>query len=258
MKVDEEKMSFQNFMKKYRYLIAAFWLGFIAFLFVFSLEPLRITGIGWTLYGYDNEDIIQHQTGWMYYRNSPWSFPICKALYLGYPEGTSIAFTDSIPLVAVFFKLLSPILPEKFQYFGIYTCFCFMMQGLFGAALLFHFTHNHVFSCVGSLIFVFSSCFLERCFRHTALSSHWLLLAGLLLYFTRIKYPEKKPYHLLWAVLLCITIGIHPYLFAMNFGLFFISEWSMLNICHSKKKEFFSFLLITGISYLVSAQQKAG
>lgn len=209
--------------QKHWHLFAAGTLGVLAFVLIYGLEPLRFTGIGWTQHGYDGFDITQHQIGWMFYRNSPWSFPLCKALFLGYPEGTSVAYTDSIPIAALFFKLLDPILPENFQYFGLYTCFCFMMQGVFASALLYLTTGNRTYSVVGSLFFLTSSCFIERCFRHTALSSHWLILAALYLYLLRRRYPQKGIYGWITA-LLCLSLGIHPYLFAMVLVLLTLSE----------------------------------
>ena len=233
------------FVRKNWHLFTAGFLGIIAFLCIFSPEPLRVTGIGWTLYGYDNSDITQHQTGWMFYRNSPWSFPLFKALNLGYPEGTSITYMDSIPLAAFLFKIISPILPQKFQYFGIYTCLCFLLQGVFASALLYTFTQNKLFSCIGSIIFIFSSGFLERCFRHTALSSYWLLLAGLYLYFTRKKNTTNHHYHFLWSMLLIIALGIHPYLFAMDYALFFFSEVDCITQKHELKKNLLRFFICT-------------
>ena len=212
-----------KFLRKKWHLAASGLLGILMFLAIFGLEPLRYTGIGWTQHGFGGHDITQHQIGWMFYRNSPWTFPLCKALFLGYPEGTSISYTDSIPLAALFFKLLSPLLPENFQYFGLYTCFCFMMQGIFSSALLYLFTKDKLYSTIGSTIFTAASCFVERCFRHTALSSHWLILAALLLYLIRKRNAQKKHYVLI-SVLFCISLGIHPYLFAMVFAVLTLSE----------------------------------
>lgn len=208
--------------KKENSIFVSFFLGVIIFLFIYGLEPLRYTGVGWMVNGFGGSDITQHQTGWEFYRHSPWTFPLCKALYLGYPAGTAISYTDSIPVVALLFKLISPLLPETFQYFGLYTCFCFGLQGLFAAALLRRFTKYELFSIVGSVSFVTASCFLERCFRHTALSSHWLLLVAMLLYFKRKQNPLFKHRYMCWAFLLCLAIGIHPYLFAMCFGVFVV------------------------------------
>lgn len=217
----------KRFFSRYWHLITAACIGAVIFLLIYGAEPLRVTGIGWTEIGYDIKDITQHQAGWMFYRNSPWTFPLCKALDLGYPEGTVISYTDSIPIAALFFKLISNFLPTNFQYFGLYTIFCFMMQGLFGAALLFHFTHDRLYSVLGSILFILSSAFLERSFRHTALSSYWLLLAALMLYLSEKKDMALR-FSLLWTVLLCLSLGIHPYLFGMVCGVFVFSGLHMI------------------------------
>ena len=85
--------------------------------------------------GYIEQDVQQHYAGWLFYRQSPISLPLCETDHLNWPDGTSIAFTDSIPLFAAFFRLLSPLLPGIFQYFGLYTALCFALQGGFAALL---------------------------------------------------------------------------------------------------------------------------
>ena len=229
--------------------LAAGLLGILIFVAIFGIEPLRYSGIGWTQLGYSGHDIEQHQIGWMFYRNSPWTFPLCKALFLGYPEGTSISYTDSIPLAALFFKLFSPLLPENFQYFGLYTCFCFMMQGIFSSALLYLFTKNKPYSIIGCTIFIAASSFIERCFRHTALSSHWLVLAALLLYLSRRKNNNKKHYFLITA-LFCASLGIHPYLFAMVFAVLLLSEAEIFFSKPAERKKSLFFLLCTGVTVI--------
>ena len=200
------------------YLFQSALLGLSVFLLIYGAEPLRVSGIGWLLKGYGGDDITQHQTGWMFFRNSPWTFPFGKALNLGWPEGTSVSYTDSIPIAALFFKLLSGILPRDFQYFGLFTALCFSLQGLFAALLVFQFTGNRKYAVLSSLLFVFATGFIERAFRQSALSAHWLILAGLCLYFA-----ENPP--VLFPILLnVLAIGIHPYLFAMVFALTFASE----------------------------------
>ncbi|MBQ6518965.1 MAG: hypothetical protein IJI14_09605 [Anaerolineaceae bacterium] len=236
-----------SFIKKHWHQFTAGLLGLLIFLAIFGLEPLRYTGIGWTQHGYGGSDITQHQIGWMFYRNSPWTFPLCKALFLGYPEGSSISYTDSIPLAALFFKVLSPLLPEDFQYFGLYTCFSFMMQGIFAGAILYLLTKNRAYSIIGSSILITAGTFLERCFRHTALSSHWLLLAALLIYLSRKKYPQKRLYKSI-CLLMCVSLGIHPYLFAMVFILLMLSEAELLITDPGSRKRSLNFLLCTAIT----------
>lgn len=68
-------------------------------------------------------DILQHHLGWLAFRNNPWFFPIGMFNSLTYPNPISIIYTDSIPLLAVFFKILSPLLPVNFQYWGYGDCY---------------------------------------------------------------------------------------------------------------------------------------
>ena len=63
-------------------------------------------------------------------------------------------FTDSVPLLAVFFKLFRGVLPEQFQYFGLWGLLCFALQGAFGALLIFHYVGKRAEAAVGSLLFV--------------------------------------------------------------------------------------------------------
>lgn len=214
----------EQYFRKYGFLFAAFVTGAASFLVIFSSEPLHFTNIGWMMYGYQGHDIIQHQSGWMFFRNSSWTFPLGNSLDLGYPGGTPVSFTDSIPIAAIIFKLFSPFFGNNFQYFGLSVCFCLAAQGLFGAALVYYFTKKRVFSVFGSLVFIFTPMFLERCFHHTALASHWLLLAGLSLYFYGRSAPDKNIFSFLWCILLCLAEGIHPYLFIMISGVFLLFQ----------------------------------
>lgn len=241
---------FTLFLRNHLHLFSGAVLGMIIFLCIYGIEPLRYSGIGWTAHGFDGHDITQHQTGWMFYRNSPWTFPLCRALYLGYPEGTSVSYTDSIPIAALFFKLISPLLPETFQYFGLYTCFSFMMQGLFGAALLYLLTKNRFYAAAGSTFFITASCFLERCFRHTALSSHWLVLAALALYFRRKNSKSLQKISFFWLLLLCAALGIHPYLFAMCFAVYTVSAAESFFTNGRRLKVFTEFLCFTAVCIL--------
>ena len=88
-------------------------LGAVAFLLVLGLSPLDVTRDAFCRGGYIEKDIQQHYAGWLFYRESPLSFPLCIADSINWPDGLSVAFTDSIPLFAAFFRLLEPILPSS-------------------------------------------------------------------------------------------------------------------------------------------------
>lgn len=196
------------------YLLLAAFVGAAAFLVLYGATPLDVTNDRWILPGYDEWDILQHYAGWMGYRLSPWRFPLGLAEKIAVGSGTLISYTDSIPWLAVFFRVFRRFLPEVFQYFGIYGLFCFMMQGAAGYLLIEYKTHSRLYALLGSVLFVFSPIMIERMFRHTALASHWLILFSLLLYF---RHRDQKQ-RFTWAFFLLLetlSIGIHPYFLPM-------------------------------------------
>ena len=197
-------------------------IGAAVFLLLYGTDTLRVTNDKWILNGYVEEDIIQHYTGWMAFRDSAWSFPLGLAGNLGYPEGTVISFTDSLPLVSLFFKCISGLLPETFQFFGWYTLCCFVLQGISSGLLVRLFTKNCWGIYGSSLLFVCSPLLIERAFRHTALASQWLVLFALYLYF-RARKRGLLPWGFLALQVLCV--GLHPYFVPMVCGI--LAAWTL-------------------------------
>lgn len=194
-------------------------LGAAAFFLVLGVSPLDVTNDGFCRGGYIEKDIQQHYAGWMFYRQSELSFPLCIARNINFPQGLSIAYTDSIPLFAAFFRLLSPLLPDTFQYFGWFTLLCLMLQGAFGARLLGMFLPGTVRPLLGDLLFVFSPVLWERVLRHTSLAAQFFVLAALYYYFLgrrngRYGYPGLFCLNIL-------AITIHPYFLPMTYGVTF-------------------------------------
>lgn len=192
-------------------------LGALFFVLVFGVSTLDVTYDGWIYAGYMEQDILQSYAGWMYFREAPWAWPLTVAENISIPLGVSIAYTDSIPLVAVVLKVFSPLLPATFQYFGWYNLLNCMLQGGFAMLLLRRFDLGRVYSIIASLFFVGAPIFVERLFRHSALGSQWIVLAALLCYFTA-RHREKFPALGFW--LLCtFAIGIHGYFVPMVYAL---------------------------------------
>ena len=74
-------------------------------------------------------DNATYYFGWALYRHDTHlSYPLAWTDRVGYPVGTSIALLDAIPLFAILLRPLSPILPEPFQYLGLYSALCFVLQ----------------------------------------------------------------------------------------------------------------------------------
>lgn len=130
----------RKFERNWEYLLIAV-LAIIIFISMYGIHVINPLYTDWLLSG---GDLSQHYLGWRAYRNSSWSFPIGMVDVLAYPMKTSVIFTDSIPIMAVLFKIISPLLPDNFQYFGIWGVLCIILQMAFSARILKHSTENKV------------------------------------------------------------------------------------------------------------------
>ncbi len=119
--------------------ILAGLIGAIIFIAIYGIIPLDVTNATWIPL---DEDLTQHYFGWEFFRNSGWTFPIGMFDKLSYPNYQTIILTDCIPLFAIFFKTISFILPETFQYLGIFGLMCYVLQGVFSFTLLRRFINN--------------------------------------------------------------------------------------------------------------------
>jgi hypothetical protein len=134
---------------------------------------------------------------------------------MGHPVGTSVALTDSIPIVAIVFKVFHGLLPATFQYFGAWLLLCFLLQGLFGALLIGTVTNNVLLRVLGAALLILSPAIAHR-LNHIALCAHWMLVAALWLNRRQAQAPSPSWRHLAaWALLVVMAAGTHPYLTVM-------------------------------------------
>ena len=238
------KEFWQDMWKKHRVWVTAAIGGMLAFLAIYGIRVLDVTYDDWLLTG---GDLSQHYLGWCFFRESDWTFPIGLMDRIAYPNQVSVIFTDSIPILAVFFKLFRGLLPETFQYFGIWGLLCFAAQGALGAALIRHYTRNDLYSVIGSLFFVIAPIEVYRMFMHTALGGQWLLLAAFLLGVKR-KSPSLPAKAAAWSALGFVCSGVH---------LYFVPMCGLI-MCAFLLKEFLdtrrlSACLITGAGFCICA-----
>jgi hypothetical protein len=168
--------------------------------------------IDWLMVG----DWRIHFLGWHTYRGSAWQSPVGANPLFGYPVGTSVALTDSIPVLAILGKLLDPILPRRFQYIGLWLLSCFVLQGVFGALLMRVATARVSLQVLGAALFATSPVLLHRT-GHAALTAHWLLLAALWLHVRaadREAAPSRRSF-CAWCGIVALAAATHPYLAIM-------------------------------------------
>lgn len=196
----------------------------VIFFMMIGSEILDTNNIGW-LKGIDS---LQHYLGWSFFRFSDWSFPVGLNPRYGLDISSSIVFSDSIPLLAFLFKLISSDLPKTFQYFGLWLLACFLLQSYFAWELLGLAITDNLNRSLAAAFFVISPIFLWRILGvnseagigpHVALSSHFLILGALYLCLR-----DSKKFNLfLWTSLLIGSLLIHFYLFFMV-SILFISS----------------------------------
>ena len=211
----------------YFVFLAAALLGALIFVSMFGLAILNPSNTDWLMY---DGDLKQHFVGWEFFRESVWTFPIGMIEGLAYPYGLAVTFMDSIPLLAIPLKLFQGVLPEHFQYFGLWGLLCYMLQGGFAALILRHWTKNTLVVIFGSVLFVASPIMFSRMFAHTALASHWLLLAGILAVIKLRHLVSMRLYLGVWTGLLVLAVLIHPYFLPMMLFLLLLS----ITLTHQK------------------------
>jgi hypothetical protein len=188
--------------------------GALIFYLIYGPGTLDTGRIDWLFRLGDN---TQHYLGWVFYRNDPWIFPIGFSCSLGYPTGTCMCFTDSIPLLAIPLKVVTFWLPETFQYFGWWTLLSFILQGMFAALILYEVTGKRLAAVISPLFFCTADILLFRVFRYTPLSGQWIILAAIYLYFLNRRDSQHNN---LWPLVHIMAVLIQGYFFVMTFVVF--------------------------------------
>lgn len=227
---------------------------------VYILVTLLATAIFVAIYGinvlnplYDDwllgrGDLTQHYLGWCYYRKGEWTFPFGLTDRIAYPTYTSVIFTDSIPVLAVFFKIFSSVLPETFQYFGWWGLGSFILQGILAVKILKELEVSKIQTFFASILFILSPVMIERMFRHTALGGHWLILAAVYLFVRHRKdYDNIAKTSILWGIMGILIAGVHLYYLPMAaaiLGIYILCSFFI-------QKKFKLKYIVPGITFLI-------
>ncbi|MDR2730793.1 MAG: DUF6311 domain-containing protein [Treponema sp.] len=228
-------------------------LGAVFFLYIFGTAILDFTYTGWLMAG---GDLSQHYLGWKLFRNSLWHFPLGLIDNIVYPFKISIIYTDSIPLFAIIFKLLSPVLPGNFQYFGLFGIVCYTLQGGISALIIKRIGGNTILSITCSLFFTLSTAMMWRIYFHTSLSAHFIILLCILTYLQNNNLNLKKQVFM-WSGLLALSASIHSYFVPMVMIFMFFRLLQEYTLSKNLKNQCIvfgvSFLVLTGTMFCLGA-----
>ena len=191
-------------------IIALFIIATAAFIYFTGGAILNPTNVKWLYWG----DPSMNYLGWQFFRDTPlFQFPIGSLPSFGKGFSASIMHTDSVPLIALPLKLISPLLPDQFQYFGAWIYTSFIFQGYFAWKILKRSITQPAVRVIASSLFLVSPIFLYRLVHdgsgHISLFAQFLLLWAIDLYFDKDISFRKL------LTVLSISILTTPVLFAM-------------------------------------------
>jgi hypothetical protein len=179
-----------------------------------------------------NGDNAQHLSGWYAFRAEPWHFPLLKIDLINYPSGTTVSLLDSIPLFAIFFKLLTHYLPCTFDYNGFFIIFCCLTQGLATLILLRALEQKSLLSLLYGLLLCLSAPIFFGRFGDSLACQSIILLNFASYFFARKQKINPQQVQLLFGLLILFSLFIHPYflLFTYTFYCASMIELTTLKI----------------------------
>ena len=235
------KSSYNYSILKYQLFIVIISLS----LWVYLLGPnfINPTNVKWLYSG----DLSIYQIGWNFFRNDIWRFPIGFNPNFGIYYQGSVVFSDSIPILAIFFKIFNNFLPNNFQYFSLWILLSIYLQLFFSFKIIHKLSNNLRFSLISSLFFCISTVFLNRSGLHLALFGQWLILSA---FYIEINQSKNKTFYRNLNIF--FSVLIHFYL-TIILVLFFIIE-NIYNLFKKKAKlkSFIIGLLMTFILVILT------
>ena len=225
------------FILKKKDIILLTILAILIFQFIFGFHLIDFSNIYWL-----PDDAYNGFLGWSFYRNASETLPFFKIFDYGMGVGSTIIYTDSLPIFAIIFKPFSSLLPVDFQYFGLWLFLSFILTAYFSNRILTYLNMDFISKVFITSSLLLSPIMLERFIAgHFNLMSHWVLLWGILLYLENEKRVSK------WFFILLISMLIHGYLFAMTLAIT-IFHFMRLYLEKHNKKYFISLFLLFVLS----------
>lgn len=177
------------------------------FLAFFHPAILDIGNAGWLLNG---SDAGENALGAHAYWHDPAAGASLRTHLLNAPDGVSVLFTDSNPLVTLAAKPFAAWLSADAQLVGPFILLCLMLQTLFAWLLLRRHAPGQMALWAGVALLAFPPTLFNR-FVHANLMAHWLILAALWLFLE----PKRGRRLRWWAPLIAVATLIHSYLLIM-------------------------------------------
>jgi hypothetical protein len=215
----------------------------VSWLIVTGGRTLNPKNIAWLQPDLDGS---MYWVGWDFFRHTAWGWPLGINPRYGAEVSSGITYIDNVPLCGLLFKALGPVLPEPFQYFGIWGIACFALYGWFAWLLVGLISERIAERALGTLLFLFAPTFLVRLDIYVQMQAQWLILAALYICLG----PRRLSRNAAWPVLAFVSGLIHVYITAMVLGLW-VSDW-LRRVIYERptRADFIQLLLVPSLVLL--------
>ena len=170
----------------------------------------------------DVGDVGASQAAWEYFRAAPLiQWPITALPNYGVEWGSIFQGMAGNVLVALPLKVVSPLLPDDFQYLGAWVVACFVAQAVILQRLFAATGLGRTERLLGALVVTLSPILLFRIgvLMHLDLGGQWLIALSLLLYRTAPARSRR------WWAFFLVAAAVNVYLFAMTFAVWCAAWW---------------------------------
>jgi Family of unknown function (DUF6311) len=194
--------------------VAHFMLGAaVGALVAFTALDLQFilgTGGKWVL---PEGDFIEYLGAWHYFIGDVWRFPLFEVPAMGYPEGGNVIVSDALPLTALITKVLHSLFGVAVIPFGWWIFLTYVLQGAMAARLVWACGTRSLWASLGAATLALCNIFFMWRLGHTALSSHFLIIWALAVYFESARRGRLRTVEI--CLLLTLTMMVNLYLFGM-------------------------------------------
>ncbi|MFG1357730.1 DUF6311 domain-containing protein [Xanthobacter pseudotagetidis] len=160
-----------------------------------------------------NGDNAASLIGYYALANDSWRWPLLYTKLINYPNGGNIYYTDAVPLLAIFGKIIFKKTGFLYPYLGAWIFISYILMGIFSYLVFRILNVNMIAAIAGATLFILLPEFIWR-HVHIGLIAQFVIVASIYAYI-RIVLISRRIEIIAISAITPFIILINAYLFAM-------------------------------------------